>query len=135
MTMARQKREEFADLLASLRPGHSDAPTLCERWRVRAVAAHVISYDELTPVELVQRFAKGWFVVDRVNAIGVADYADRCVTSGLGRWRTLGLLNDCPLRHRLGPGDMSLEVGRFRHLAVAIPEVRVSRGIAVSVRQ
>ena len=37
--------------------------------------------------------------------------------------------------HRLGPRDMSFEAKRFRHVAVAIPKVRVSRGIAVSPRQ
>ena len=36
------------------------------------------------------------------------------------------------LGHRLGPGDMSLEAKRFRHVAIAIPEVRVSRGIVAS---
>jgi hypothetical protein len=39
------------------------------------------------------------------------------------------------LRHRLGPVDMPLKLKRFRHVAVAIPQVRVSRGIAVSPRQ
>jgi hypothetical protein len=36
--------------------------------------------------------------------------------------------------HRLGPGDMPLEAKCFRHVAVAIPELRVSRGITVSPR-
>jgi hypothetical protein len=37
--------------------------------------------------------------------------------------------------HSLSPRDMSFEAKRFRHVAVAIPEMRVSRGIAVSPRQ
>ena len=37
--------------------------------------------------------------------------------------------------HRLGPGDMPLEAERFRHVTVAIPQVRVGRGIALSPRQ
>src|SRR5271157_3185415 len=40
-----------------------------------------------------------------------------------------------PSGHGLGPRDMSFVAKRFRHVAVAIPEVRVSRGIAVSPRQ
>jgi hypothetical protein len=40
--------------------------------------------------------------------------------------------NERPSRHRLGPRDMTLEAKGFRHVAVAIPEVLVSRGIAVS---
>jgi hypothetical protein len=38
-------------------------------------------------------------------------------------------------RHRLGPRDMSLEAKRSRHVAVAIPEIRISRVIAVRLRQ
>ena len=33
----------------TLTPEQWDAPTLCTRWRVRDVVAHVISYDELSP--------------------------------------------------------------------------------------
>jgi len=77
MVLARQEREEFADLLSGLNPRQWEAATLCQRWRVRDVVAHVISYDELTPAQLALRFAKGMFSVDRSNAIGVADYADR----------------------------------------------------------
>jgi hypothetical protein len=40
-----------------------------------------------------------------------------------------------PSWHRLGPRNMPLEAKRFRHVAVAIPQVCVSRGIAVSPRQ
>ena len=39
-----------------------------------------------------------------------------------------------PSWHRLGPGDMPLEAKGFRHVAVTIPEIRVSRGIAMSLR-
>jgi len=39
------------------------------------------------------------------------------------------------LGHDLSPGDMPLKLKRSRHVAVAIPEKRVSRGIAVSPRQ
>jgi hypothetical protein len=37
-----------------------------------------------------------------------------------------------PSWHGLGPRDMSLAAERFRRVEVAIPEVRVSRGIAMS---
>jgi hypothetical protein len=39
------------------------------------------------------------------------------------------------LRHRLGPRDMSLEAKCFRHVAVAVPQVHISRGVPVSPRQ
>jgi hypothetical protein len=40
-----------------------------------------------------------------------------------------------PSWHCFGPGDMPLEAKRSRQFAVGIPEVRVSRGIAMSPRQ
>ena len=52
-----------------------EQPSLCERWRVRDVVAHVLSYDELSRWALVKRFAKGGFLPNRVNAVGVAEYS------------------------------------------------------------
>jgi len=75
--MARDEREEFAALLDGLTPQQWESPTLCERWRVREVAVHTVSYDELSTAGLVGRFLKGRLNTDRINAIGVADYADR----------------------------------------------------------
>jgi uncharacterized protein (TIGR03083 family) len=75
--LARAEREEFAAFLERLSPEQWQAPTLCEGWRVRDVVAHVISYDELTRAGLMKRFIKGGLLVDRTNAVGVADYADR----------------------------------------------------------
>ena len=47
MEMAREERENLADLLAQLTPQQWEQPSLCERWRVRDVVAHMIGYDEL----------------------------------------------------------------------------------------
>ncbi len=75
--MARDERVEFAAFLADLMPPQWDSPTLCEKWRVRDVAVHTVSYDELDARALVKRFIRGRLSTDRINAIGVADYADR----------------------------------------------------------
>jgi uncharacterized protein (TIGR03083 family) len=75
--MARDEREEFASFLDGLTPDQWGSPTLCEMWTVREVAIHTVSYDELTTAGLVARFLKGRLSTDRINAIGVADYADR----------------------------------------------------------
>jgi uncharacterized protein (TIGR03083 family) len=75
--MARDERAEFAAFLEGLTPQQWNSPTLCERWRVRDVAIHTVSYDELSTAGLVRRFVKGRLSTDRINAIGVADYADR----------------------------------------------------------
>ncbi|MDT5257098.1 MAG: hypothetical protein QOD10_2178 [Mycobacterium sp.] len=77
MQMARDEREEFAALLEGLTPQQWESPTLCELWSVRDVAIHTVSYDELSTAGLVGRFLKGRLNTDRINAIGVADYADR----------------------------------------------------------
>jgi len=77
MQMARDERKEFAALLEGLTPELWDSPTLCELWTVRTVAVHTVSYDELSTGGLVRRFVKGRLNTDRINAIGVADYADR----------------------------------------------------------
>ncbi|AEA25331.1 maleylpyruvate isomerase family mycothiol-dependent enzyme [Pseudonocardia benzenivorans] len=73
-TMARAERADLADFLATLTPEEWDAPTLCERWTVRDVVAHMFSYDELSMFGLVRRLANG---PGRANDIGVAAYRDR----------------------------------------------------------
>jgi len=75
--MARDERIEFASFLEGLTPDQWESATLCDRWRVREVAIHTVSYDELSTAGLIRRFLKGRLNTDRINAIGVADYADR----------------------------------------------------------
>ena len=75
--MARDERVEFASFLEGLTPEQWNNPTLCDKWRVREVAIHTVSYDELNTPGLVRRFLKGRLSTDRINAVGVADYADR----------------------------------------------------------
>ena len=77
MEMARDEREGFASFLDGLTQEQWNSPTLCELWTVREVAIHTVSYDELSTAGLVGRFLKGRLNTERINAIGVADYADR----------------------------------------------------------
>jgi uncharacterized protein (TIGR03083 family) len=77
MEMARAEREEFAAMLEGLTPEQWDSPTLCEKWRVRDVVAHVIGYDPLSRPELMRRMAKGLVTRGGANAVGVAEYADK----------------------------------------------------------
>jgi uncharacterized protein (TIGR03083 family) len=77
MAMAQDERADLAELLATLAPEQWEAPTLCERWRVRDVVAHMFSYEELGPFGLVGRFLRGGLRGDRVNAVGVAANAHR----------------------------------------------------------
>ncbi|MGH3558058.1 MAG: maleylpyruvate isomerase family mycothiol-dependent enzyme [Mycobacterium sp.] len=120
--MACEEREDFADLLAGLSPQQWEQPSLCERWRVRDVVAHVLSYDELSRWQLVRRFVKGGLLPGRVNAIGVTEYARRspeqlselmraCIpprglTSGFGGMIALvdGMIHQQDIRRPLGIG-------------------------------
>lgn len=77
MTMAVAERGEIADLVASLTADQWRAPSLCAGWTVRDVVAHMFSYDELSTLELVSRFARGRLGVARTNAVALAAYADR----------------------------------------------------------
>jgi uncharacterized protein (TIGR03083 family) len=73
MTMARAERADLADFLATLAPKDWDAPSLCTKWTVKDVVAHVISYEELGAAGLLKRFAKGWVV--RANQVGVDEFS------------------------------------------------------------
>ena len=77
MAAARAEREELLDLLERLTPDQWRAPSLCTGWSVRDVVAHVLSYDELGPRQLAGRFARGLFLVDRTNAVGLRENAAR----------------------------------------------------------
>jgi uncharacterized protein (TIGR03083 family) len=76
MKMARDEREELAALLEGLTPEQWDSPSLCEKWRVRDVVAHLIGFDPLTRTQLLKRMAKGLVTRGGANAVGVAEYAD-----------------------------------------------------------
>ena len=69
--------EERADLLALLReltPAQWDAQSLCTEWRVRDVATHVVSYDELSKAATVATFVRGGLRTGKVNDIALSRY-------------------------------------------------------------
>lgn len=74
--LAREERADFAAFLATLPPGHWEAPTLCAGWRVRDVVAHVISFDELDARGLAACVIQGRFWSPRVNAVAMARYRE-----------------------------------------------------------
>lgn len=75
--LARVEREELAELLAGLSARQWEADSLCAGWRVRDVVAHALSYEELSFGALSLRFLRGGLRPDRINAIGLAEYAER----------------------------------------------------------
>jgi uncharacterized protein (TIGR03083 family) len=73
MGMARDERADLSAFLKTLTPGDWQAQSLCDQWTVKDVVAHVVSYEELTTIGLLQRFAKGFVV--RANEVGVREFA------------------------------------------------------------
>jgi uncharacterized protein (TIGR03083 family) len=110
--LARDERADHAALLATLSPEQWQAPTLRAGWRVRDVAAHVISYDELDARGLLAYVAQGRFRPARVNAVALAGY-NTCSPE-----RLLALLTD-HLQPRGLPaalgGRVALVEGLIRH--------------------
>jgi uncharacterized protein (TIGR03083 family) len=73
LDLAYQERVDLAALLATLTPQEWQAQSLCDKWTVKDVVAHVVSYEELTPLGLARRFARGRIV--HANEVGVKDFA------------------------------------------------------------
>jgi uncharacterized protein (TIGR03083 family) len=73
MSMAHAERADLAEFLTTLTPKDWAAPSLCSKWNVKDVVAHVVSYEELGTLGLLKRFAKGWIV--RANQVGVDEFA------------------------------------------------------------
>jgi uncharacterized protein (TIGR03083 family) len=96
--LARQEREDFADFLAGLTPEQWDSPSLCAGWSVRDVVAHCVSFEGLSARELTARFVKGRLQTDRINALAVADLADRSAA------QLITILRDNAEPHGLGAG-------------------------------
>lgn len=70
--------EERADLLALLRQLTSaqwNAESLCTGWRVRDVATHIVSYDELSKAATVGTFLRGGLRTRTVNDIALTRYS------------------------------------------------------------
>ena len=155
MALARAERADLAELLATLTPEQWNAPSRCTEWRVRDVVAHMFSYEELGPVALVRRFAAARFDGDGVNALGVADYAERSTDellvrvhshlqpSGLtarfgGRIAlTDGLIHHQDIRRALGlprevPADRLRAVVRVAPVAPPIRARRRIRGLTLT---
>ena len=76
MPLAEQERADLLALLRELTPGQWDARSLCTGWRVRDVATHVVSYDELSKAATVATFVRGGLRSGKVNDIALSRYRD-----------------------------------------------------------
>jgi uncharacterized protein (TIGR03083 family) len=88
----------FADLLATAPPETWDAPSLCEKWQVRHVVAHVTMPARLTPEQFGAEMAAagGDFgvlsdaVAARDAALPLADHVDALRSPVLHAWQPPG---------------------------------------------
>ena len=159
MVQARAEREDLLDLLERLTPEQWSAPSLSAGWTVRDVVAHVLSYDGLGPRELATRFVRGRFLVDRTNAVGLADDAGRTpaelvellrghltptgLTAGMGGAIALtdGLIHQQDIRRPLGeprsiPADRlvpALQTALFGPVLRGVLRVRDVRLVATDI--
>lgn len=76
MVLAQEERAELLSLLRGLTDDQWNAQSLCTQWRVRDVAIHVVSYDELSTPTLVGTFVRGGLRFSAVNAVALNRYRD-----------------------------------------------------------
>ncbi|MEV7113509.1 maleylpyruvate isomerase family mycothiol-dependent enzyme [Streptomyces anulatus] len=69
--MVHAERAALTDDLARLDAGQWDAPSLCEGWTVRDVAAHLVDTARTTRIGFVAGLVRARFDFDRQNARGV----------------------------------------------------------------
>ena len=124
LPLAEEERTELLALLQSLSPTQWDAPSLCRSWNVRDVAAHVVSYDELSTAGTVATFVRGGLRTARINEVALRRYAD------LGPDQVIELVARCRrprgLPSLLG-GGIALTDGTIHHQdirrALGLPRV------------
>lgn len=83
--MATAERTDLADFLATLTPQQWAAPSLCERWRVRDVVAHVMSFDRISLLGMVRRVIRGRII--HANQVAVDELASLSTEQLLHRLR------------------------------------------------
>ena len=76
MPLAEEERADLLALLRELTTAQWEAQSLCTNWRVRDVATHIVSYDELTRAATVATFLRGGLRTGTVNDVALARYSD-----------------------------------------------------------
>jgi uncharacterized protein (TIGR03083 family) len=136
MGMAHDERADLAAFLATLTPQEWQAQSLCDRWTVKDVVAHIVSYEELSPLGLVKRFAKGRVV--HANEVGVKEFSSlspqelvdflrrhlrpKGLTSGFGGMIALvdGTVHHQDIRRALGR-PRTVPVDRLQRILPLVP--------------
>lgn len=112
MSLAVEERSDLLALLRDLAPAQWEAPSLCTDWRVRDVAIHVVSYDELSKTETATTFLRGGLRPAIVNKVAIRRY------DGLDPGGIVDLVarNQCPRGLPAGyKGGIALTDGTIHH--------------------
>lgn len=112
-------RADLADFLATLTLDQWEAPSLCERWRVRDVVAHVMSLDGVTLLGVLRRAVRGRLI--HINQVGVDELASLSTEQLLDQLRV----------HRQPQGLATTFGGRLALLDVTIHHQEIRRPLAV----
>ena len=83
------ERAALASLLAGLEPEQWDTPSLCPGWRVRDVAAHIISAPQATPWSAAAALARGRMSFDRMVLLDARRRGSAPPATILGDYRRL----------------------------------------------
>lgn len=154
MSLATDERRDLADLLDTLTPEQWQTRSLCEKWTVREVVAHVVSYEGLGLRRTATRLVGGRFNLDRTNPIGVEALGEvstgelvallrghlrpQGITAGFGGriGLTDGLIHHQDIRRaldlprRVPPERLLIALG-FSRYALALPSRRDVRGLCL----
>ena len=119
LEMATAERTDLANFLATLTPDEWEAQSLCERWRVRDVVAHVMSFDGVSLLGILRRVIRGRII-----------YANQVAVDELASLSTEQLLDR--LRARLRPQGLARTFGgRLALLDVTIHHQDIRRPLGV----
>ena len=132
MSLARDERTDLAELLASLSPEQWHAPTLCERWLVRDVVAHVYSYEDIGLGRVFARMLASGLNTDRTNAAAMTAHVEKSNEELLARARAC--IQPRGLTAMMG-GRIALTDGMIHHQDIRRPlglprEIQLERLIA-----
>src|SRR6478609_2782349 len=117
--MTTAERADLAEFLATLTLEQWEAPSLCERWRVRDVVAHVMSFDGVTLLGMLGRAVRGRIV--HINQVGVDELASLSTEQLLAK-----------LRAQLRPQGLATTFGgRLALLDVTIHHQDIRRPLGV----
>ncbi|GAA2092080.1 maleylpyruvate isomerase family mycothiol-dependent enzyme [Microlunatus panaciterrae] len=137
LEMATAERTDLAEFLSTMTPEQWEAQSLCEHWRVRDVVAHVMSFDGVTPLDVLRRAIRGRLV--NINQVAVDDLASLSIDQLLDKLRThlrpQGLATT--FGGRLALLDVTIhhqDIRRPLGLPRQIPATRLRRVLADSVR-